>query len=285
MTQRINSESYWDARFASDWDKNQGPGQSRFFARVAIELLPAWLFRTIREQQLTVVDWGCAEGDGTDELAAMVAAQRLSGVDFSGAAIQRARTRYPAIRFIHADWLVERVGGGDPETWDVVFSSNTLEHFHQPFEVLNALCARARKLVVLVLPYREHERIEEHHFSFLPDNLPATLSNGFRLVSARAVDCRRKPDTRWMGEQIVLVYGLPSWLDERRLMLSDFEIGADDVATLKHDLTHAVQRSEKLEQALNERQVELEATRAAVAQRDENLAAREDELRRRQQLL
>ena len=204
MTQRINSQSYWDGRFATDWDDKQGPQQSRFFSRVAIDNLPAWLFRAIGEQQLSVVDWGCAQGDGTDELATRIEARQLSGVDFSPTAVQQASERHPAIRFVQADWLDRRADTAVPEQWDIVFSSNTLEHFHQPFEVLRALCARARLGLVLVLPYRERDRIEEHHFSFWPESLPARLPNGFRLAWARVVDCRSLPDTHWAGEQIVM---------------------------------------------------------------------------------
>lgn len=257
--ERINSKSYWDARFAADWDEKEGPGQSRFFSRVAIDRLPRWLFRAIREQQLTVVDWGCAEGDGTDELAALIDARQLSGVDFSHTAIERASHRYPAIRFLQANWLDDCPGTDAASSWDIVFSSNTLEHFYQPFDVLKVLCTRARKALVLVLPYRERERIEEHHFSFLPDNLPAVLSNGFRLIAARVADCRTMAQTRWMGEQVVLIYALPSWLDGMGLMLSDCEIAADDA-------TATVQ---VLERALAKQNEELEAALQAVSQRDQ----------------
>jgi hypothetical protein len=34
----------------------------------------------------------------------------------------------------------------------VVFSSNTLEHFRRPYEVLHTLLAHANKCVVLLLP-------------------------------------------------------------------------------------------------------------------------------------
>lgn len=276
MTDRINSESYWDARFSTDWDEKDGPGQSRFFSRVAIDRLPRWLLRAIREQQLSVVDWGCAEGDGTDELAALIDARQLSGVDFSHAAIERASQRYPAIRFIQANWLDESPGADAPPSWDIVFSSNTLEHFHQPFEVLKVLCARARKALVLVLPYRERDRIEEHHFSFLPDNLPATLPNGFRLTAARVADCRKMAESRWAGEQIVLVYALPAWLDDHHLMLSDCEIAVDDAAAMGEAL-EAVAQSEREHEA---RQAELQQL---VAQRDAKLTVLEDQLRMQQQ--
>ncbi len=146
----INSESYWDGRFSKDWDTCEGPRQSRFFARLAIENLPSWLIDQIRHQSLTLTDWGCAQGDGTDVWASYVESQQLIGVDFSRIAIEQAMGRYPAIRFLAENWLDESVG--EIESSDIVFSSNTLEHFHKPYEVLLAICKRAKKAIVLALP-------------------------------------------------------------------------------------------------------------------------------------
>ena len=225
----INSESYWDSRFSDDWQACEGPRQSRFFARLAVDNLPSWLIEQIRRQFLRLADWGCAQGDGTDIWASYLNSQQLVGVDFSAVAIEQATKRYPAIRFVSENWLEAGVDACD--SYDVVFSSNTLEHFHNPYEVLEALGERAKKAVVLALPYRELERIGEHFYSFLPDNVPLVLSNGFRLVWSRVVDCRGLPNTQWPGDQIFLVYAETSWVDSLKLSLRDCEIGQDDTAS------------------------------------------------------
>ena len=62
----INTDHYWDGRFSTDWETFEGPRQSRFFARLAVENLPRWLLDEIRRHHLRVADWGCAQGDGTD---------------------------------------------------------------------------------------------------------------------------------------------------------------------------------------------------------------------------
>ena len=224
----INSDSYWDGRFSSDWETHQGPRQSRFFARLAMENLPTWLIEQVRRGGLTLADWGCAQGDGTDVLGSHVGPQQVTGIDFSEVAIAQAAGRYPTIRFVAENWL--EPSQGNAERFDIVFSSNTLEHFHRPWEVLQALGTRAGKAVVLALPYRELERIDEHFYSFLPGNVPVALSNGFRLVWARVVDCRQMPDTMWGGEQIFLVYADGEWVDTLKLTLADCELGRDDVA-------------------------------------------------------
>jgi hypothetical protein len=96
MTQRINSQSYWDGRFATDWDDKQGPQQSRFFSRVAIDNLPAWLFRAIGEQQLSVVDWVAprARHRRAGHADRGAAAQRVDLLAHGGAAGQRASSSH-----------------------------------------------------------------------------------------------------------------------------------------------------------------------------------------------
>lgn len=218
--QEINSENYWDSRFQEDWESHGGPSQSRFFSELAIKDLPAWFMNEMKKERLSLADWGCAQGDGTQVWAEHIDAAQITGIDFSQVAIEQAQKRYPAIRFIAQDWLTEK----NSETFDIVFSSNTLEHFHEPFGVLPHLCAKAKKAVVLMLPYREEERIEEHFFSFFPDNVPTQLSPKFKLIGAKALDCREIPGTQWHGDQLLLIYAAAEWVDKLKLMLGDVEI-------------------------------------------------------------
>ncbi|WP_422649174.1 hypothetical protein OJJOAM_001145 [Cupriavidus sp. H18C1] len=92
----INDKQYWDLRFETDWDESQGRQQSRYFARVALDHLPSWLVQLARAQRMTICDWGCAEGDGTDVLAGYFGAGSVTGVDFSDAAIRKAASFLPA---------------------------------------------------------------------------------------------------------------------------------------------------------------------------------------------
>lgn len=225
----INSDSYWNGRFSENWETNDGPSQSRFFSKIAIESLPNWFLRQTKRDGLSMVDWGCAQGDGTDVWASYIDPSQISGVDFSSVAILQASQRYPAIRFINEDWLDEKTPGD--EKFDIVFSSNTLEHFHRPYEALRVLSKRADKAIVLALPYREENRIDEHFFSFLPENIPLELQNGFKLVWSRVVDCRNRPGTLWGADQIILVYADPAWITGLSLNLVDCEISHCDIGS------------------------------------------------------
>lgn len=224
----VNSGSYWDKRFSEDWGEMDGPSQSRFFARLALHMIPAWIIREIRRERFTVVDWGCAEGDGTDVLTEAIDKSQMVGIDISNVAIETAVNRYPGISFQAAD-LLSGENAQKAAEFDVIFSSNTVEHFHAPFDVLESLAMRARKAVILLLPYREHTRIDEHFSTFTPGNIPCNVGQNFSLVYSKVWDCSELPDTQWRGEQILLVYADNAWISSLSLVLSDHHVEADNL--------------------------------------------------------
>ncbi|WP_428718131.1 methyltransferase [Undibacterium curvum] len=222
-TIEINSENYWDRRFKDDWQMNAGPEQSRFFAQIALQNLPQWLITAMRREALSIADWGCAQGDGTNVWLNYLPPSQVTGVDFSAIAIQQATEQYPSLRFINEDWVSSNFTSNG-ESFDLIFSSNTLEHFHEPFDVLDTISERSKLGVVLALPFNETERISEHFYSFVKENVPLVLKNGYRLVWSRVVDCQKIADTSWQGEQIILFYARPNWIDSLGLALADVEI-------------------------------------------------------------
>lgn len=286
-TDQINSESYWDMRFEKNWESCEGPWQTRFFYQVAVGNLPAWLMSQMRSQALTLVDWGCAQGDGADVWASHLHPERVAGVDFSAVAVQQAAARYPAIQFLHEDWLDE--AQGVTNTFDIVFSSNTLEHFHSPYDVLPSLSGRARKAVILTLPYKEMQRIDEHFFTFLPDNIPLQLGNGFRLCWAKVVDCRNLPRTQWGGDQIILIYASEDWVNGLGLMLSDCLIWQEDYATriveMEEGIKERDQRIASMDHVLQERAARIAMLDQYVAERVEQVANLTRESAERQALI
>lgn len=214
-----NTSQSWDPRIRPDWDAPRCQAQCRFFAQAAIDNLPDWLLGRMRSDSLTVCDWGCAQGDGTEVWSSYVGAGNLTGADLSPLAISTAACRYPSIRFICEDWLAE--GNAKRESFDFVFSANILQHFHRPYDIARTLCHRARKALILMVPYCEVERPEEHLFTFSPGSIPLYLDNGFYMVWARPVNCRDLLETPRSGEQVLLVYALLAWVENLRLTLAD----------------------------------------------------------------
>lgn len=289
----INSQDYWNGRFETDWESNLGKEQSRFFARVALDHLPEWLRGAANQEAWKICDWGCAQGDGTDVLASYFPRERVTGIDFAEAAVEKARAAYPGIRFEPQDWIAN---DAIEERFSMIFSSNTLEHFHDPFEVLAKLFKRADCCAVLALPYRELSRISEHFFTFTAENIPLVANGDWMLVHAQAVDCRPMEPTYWHGDQVILVYVNRTWAQSKKLALADGLLNSDtptipaDVTGFKIDMLRAENETlaksvdsvkAQLEEQLKEQAALIEA-RAADLQRllddRQRLAAERDAL-------
>ncbi len=257
----INDKQYWDLRFETDWDESQGRQQSRYFARVALDNLPSWLVQLARAQRMTICDWGCAEGDGTDVLAGYFGAGSVTGVDFSDAAIRKAASFYPQLKFLVEDWVT---AAAPSQQYDVVFSSNTLEHFHDPHSTLQRLMSAASKCVVLLLPYREFERHPEHHHTFEASNLAVAPSREYALVHSIVIDASRHQPCYWPGLQILLVYARTSFLADSGVVLKDLSI-TDEHATALCD------RLLDTEQELARRDASIAQLNDAVGERERRI--------------
>ena len=227
---------------------------------------------------MSLVDWGCAEGDGTDELKRCFDPDSLTGVDFSEVAVDKAKSSYDDIEFLREDWLA---ADSDPSrSFDVVFSSNTLEHFDNPKEVLNEICKRSRKAVVLAIPYREYDRIDEHFYTFSSENIPLTLPNGYKLIWSRVLDVREYKPSFWDGEQVILLYVSGELFSQVDLCLEDGRIEKDDgegiAGKAKDSLEDALeelnQKKEELGQAkqeLNQKNLDVDCLEKRVRSMEE----------------
>lgn len=268
----INDKQYWDLRFETDWDESQGRQQSRYFARLALDNLPSWFLQLARSQRMTICDWGCAEGDGTDVLAGYFGPESVSGIDFSDAAIRKAASFYPQVRFLVEDWMTP---AAPSHQYDVVFSSNTLEHFHDPNSALRRLMSAASKCVVLLLPYREFERHPEHHHTFEAANLAVAPSPEYALVHSTVIDASRHHPCYWPGLQILLIYARTSFLADSGIVLQHLSITDEHATALRDRLVDAEQEVAKrdasiaqLNDALNEREARfMELTGALKAEK------------------
>jgi len=255
----VNSNGYWDQRFNSDWDANGGREQSRFFAQLAVEAMPQWLVRGVQANKLTVCDWGCAEGDGTELLSASLHWD-VTGIDFSGAAIERARAQYAGVKFSHENLLEcpQRAA------FDVLFSSNTLEHFANPWDVFDKIADYASQFVVLLIPYREYERHAEHEVTFEGTNIPMIPKAGWALVHHVAMDASRREPNYWRGDQILLVYARTSHQSVVELMLADIEAGREEVDNNPLALRQTL--SQRQQQTIHALTMDLAIERAKVEQ-------------------
>ncbi|GKT10722.1 glycosyltransferase [Desulforhabdus sp. TSK] len=195
--------------------------QSRFFGKLFVDHMPEWLMDEIRAERLSVCDWGCAEGDGTDVLSQVLGNVPLRGIDFDETAIRKAKEYYPHIEFVVDDLLSE----SSACSFDVLFSSNTLGHFPNPWEIFVKLSRHVRRFMVFLIPFREFERHNEHEFTFDARNIRFSPASEWVLVSSRRIKAGQLTPTFYRGDQILLVYGRTSVLLDMNFMLSQVSMG------------------------------------------------------------
>ena len=256
----INSRSYWSQRFAGNWEDRGGRHQSRAFASLALKHMPAWMIFAIRNRRMSVLDWGCALGDGTEILSTSLLTE-TTGMDFAEEAIAKARETYPSCEFLCWDLASTAI----ERRWDVVFSSNTLEHFAKPWDMLGKLETIARSALVILVPFREMQRHHEHSYTFLPENVPFTVGD-MCLACAKAIDASIEPAAMYNGQQLLLVYVANAFARDLSLSLSDLTWVIDGDAAKERALEQARAEAEVLRAALGR---ELARSSALDAQRND----------------
>lgn len=202
----VNSLDWWEAYFAGPWEANDGPAQTRHFMERLIASLPAVDRHYLEISALSVLDWGCAFGDGVEALASAFPRCRVVGLDFAERAIQEARKRFPGREFIHSS--DDRVR----DAFDVVVVSNCLEHFTNPFEIAAGHLLFCKALYAILVPYAEPWPLcESHAYQFVDDSFPETLGN-FTCIHSAVVTVDQR---YWTGDQILVLYGAPLYVDAR----------------------------------------------------------------------
>jgi len=198
----INDKEYWDKRFKEDWEANDGPSQTMFFYNLALTKLPQKISNEIEKQSLSILDWGCAQGEGANILFEKFGkhGNKIVGLDISEEATKKAQKNYPYIDFRHTP--LQR----DQDIFGVVFTSNTLEHFKEPLAVLKELCRHADRYLIGLVPFQEWPRIQEHFCTFNYSSFPSRLGEFF-LIHFSVIKEKSK---YWNGLQAFFVYAKKS---------------------------------------------------------------------------
>ncbi|MDR1391594.1 MAG: glycosyltransferase [Clostridiales bacterium] len=196
----INSEKYWDERFLSgDWADKDGRAQSRFFYNIMFDNFPKWLIDDINENSLSICDLGSAEGEGVYIFDNKFKNSKVSGCDFSNEAIKNAKKNFKQCDFFCADMNnLER-------QYDVFLLSNVLEHFEHPQEIVKKLIPFCKKYLIILVPFREFERIDEHFYTFVYDSFFLKIEN-FLLVYHKEINCKDFSNSYWNGYQLFIIY-------------------------------------------------------------------------------
>lgn len=250
----INSQEYWQYRFEHDWQTTHGTDQTVFFAHLALSMMPNWFKQIVKKEKLEIYDMGCAMGE-TVHIFSQELQVPVCGVDFSPEAIKIASKNYPKNNFYVMD-LNELSTSFHS---DVIFCSNVIEHFHQPWIVASNLARAVHKYLILMFPYEEHISIEEHVYRFDAENIPLRIEQ-LQLIFANSVDASLIANTLYADKQILLIYASPNERPPDKL--SDILRGIEHRAD--KDLEPALAEISRLRQSKEELDQQLQATQRRV---------------------
>ncbi|NRT74181.1 glycosyltransferase [Clostridium beijerinckii] len=195
---KINSKEYWNERFDKDWEVANGIGQTRYFAELACALFPSWFVKDVCRNSYEVCDLGCAEGDAVPILQKAFPMSAIHGEDFSEKAVEIAKDRYPSYNFKISNIL-------KPEgeiKYPVIYSSNTIEHFSNTYNVLKNMEERSSNYTVILMPFREDFEVSEHEVILDTSDVPLVVGDS-QLVFSKSVYCNSEFYGR---EQMLLIY-------------------------------------------------------------------------------
>lgn len=184
-----NTREAWDQAFGADgaWRNNAGRDQTRRFAECFHKHI-----RVPYRGKFSVLDVGCALGDGLPVWKARFPEAELHGTDVSEVAIEQARGFHGDIAsFRRASF--EEISGH----YDVIFCSNVLEHFEHYLDIARVLMKHCNTLYVMT-PFAERDPLgrpmapspgEYHVATFLEDSFAPLEREGVARISTRVVRC------------------------------------------------------------------------------------------------
>jgi hypothetical protein len=174
--------------------------QGEFFANLLLQHLPQPVDAAIRRERLSLLDIGCSGGHLVKRLHDRYRDSRVEGVDVEAIRIVAARHYYPECSFRLCDFAHLDASP------DCIFSSNVLEHFAKPIEILEReFVPRARRFILSLVPWQERNLIDGHLASFDEGTFPERLGD-FCLAHRDVIDCRSSGPDCWPGYQVLTVY-------------------------------------------------------------------------------
>jgi len=152
----VNSRDFWDKKLVA-----RGNFWRDFPYRHIAEFLP-------QEQEFSLLDIGCALGDGAIFLKRSFPQAKISGLDFSKYAIKKAKSKSDEVSFYCLDILKDNLSA----TFDYITMASIIEHFNDPFFVVDKCLRFAKKALLIFTPYTKDIAIpclysrSEHRYLF-----------------------------------------------------------------------------------------------------------------------
>lgn len=103
------------------------------------------------DKKFSLLDIGCAIGSGCELLKGKFPGARITGVDISTTGIRLAKQKNKDIEYFVLDILKDPLH----ETYDWVIIIQTLEHFDNPFIVIDKCLRHVRNALIVSVPFRQ----------------------------------------------------------------------------------------------------------------------------------
>jgi SAM-dependent methyltransferase len=140
------SETYWDNQF-----KNRFSAHSEQNDTISLDFIKS-LKETFTKRLVkakSIIEIGCGTGELLNHIYFRFN-KNLTGTDLSLEAINFAKENYKNIEFKQLNVLEQEVG----RVYDLAICSNVLEHFKDPYVLINKILTFANYLICLV-PYKQ----------------------------------------------------------------------------------------------------------------------------------
>lgn len=160
----INTVDYWNNRFEShngltDWELCGGRLQSENFMKSILNNLNEIAFETIDDMKVSsILDFGCALGDGTNILKEHLSNDNITGYDFSRNAIELSNKMFKGIKF---DYILDT-----SNHYDYIICSNVLQHVDNYKEIIKDMLLLTSKMLIILVPFGTYGISKEHYNSF-----------------------------------------------------------------------------------------------------------------------
>ncbi|MFC1994382.1 class I SAM-dependent methyltransferase [Chloroflexota bacterium] len=132
-----NSKRYWNkklSRFGNFWIDTS--------YRYILDLFP-------QDKFFSLLDIGCAIGDGCELMQKEFPEARITGVDISEIGIDKAKRKTKSVEYFVLDILKDQV----PGKYDYITLIQTLEHFEDPFYVVDKCLRHVNSSLIIMTPY------------------------------------------------------------------------------------------------------------------------------------
>lgn len=203
----VNSRTWWNDYFRDHWEANTGREQTRHFMVRLAASIPSPVREWMERDERRVLDWGCALGEGVEELRRAFPRAAVEGLDFSESAIRRGRELYPGVALSTTQEFEAR--SPDDQRFDVVVCSNCLEHFADPIAKMREQLRLCAGVYIAMVPLEEPFPLcESHAVSLAASDFPEQVDH-FRRLCAMPIDV----DPRYwpLGKQLLVVYVSADW--------------------------------------------------------------------------